>query len=213
MTILDYGVGNLRSVARAFEVCGARPLLAETPAEATNVDRLVIPGVGAFSSCVSALDAAGFRDVVAEAVQARERPVLGICVGMQMLLDTGEEFGLHGGLGHIPGVVSMIPRVSSNGERRKVPHIGWSGLRPPTEADVSTWSGTILSDTTVGTDVYFVHSYAAIPQLRSDVLAVTEYGGHEICAAVRRHNLFGVQFHPEKSGEAGLRILRSFLSL
>ncbi|MDF1721079.1 MAG: imidazole glycerol phosphate synthase subunit HisH [Minwuia sp.] len=213
VTILDYGVGNLRSVARAFEVCGAMPRLAETPGQAMQADRLVIPGVGAFRSCVDALRAAGFADVVEQVVSHRERPVLGICVGMQMLLDVSEEFGQQVGLGFVPGKVSRIPSGAGSDDRRKVPHIGWSSLQPPTGASDVSWSGTVLNDTRRGTDVYFVHSFAAVPTLASDVLAVTDYGGHQICAALQRDNLFGVQFHPEKSGLGGLAIVRSFLNL
>lgn len=213
VTILDYGVGNLRSVARAFEVSGASPELAETPGQAARAERLVIPGVGAFRSCVDALRAAGFEDVVREVVTARERPVMGICVGMQMLFDGSEEFGRQPGLGLLPGIVAGIPRVDAAGNRRKVPHIGWSPLQPPDAPTGDGWKDTVLGDTTPGTDVYFVHSFSARPNEPSDVLAVTDYGGYEICAAVRHENLYGVQFHPEKSGPSGLQIIRSFLSL
>lgn len=213
VTILDYGVGNLRSVARAFEVCGATPVLAKTPAQAINADRLVIPGVGAFRSCTDALRAAGFVDVIEQAVNANQRPVMGICVGMQMLLNVSEEFGEQAGLGLVAGKVCRIPHVSATGDRRKVPHIGWASLRPPEGADAGAWSGTILRDTLIGTDVYFVHSFAAVAERADEVLATASYDGYEICAAVRRNNLYGVQFHPEKSGMAGLRIIRSFLSL
>jgi len=213
VTILDYGVGNLRSVARAFEVCGAKPVLAENPAQAAGADRLVIPGVGAFQSCVVALRKAGFVDVIQQVVDANQRPVLGICVGMQMLLDVSEEFGEHEGLGHIRGRVSQIPSASPTGDRQKVPHIGWAPLRPPSGAPAGWWSDTILQDTFIGADVYFVHSFAAVADRDADVLAVTDYGSEQICAAVRRDNLYGVQFHPEKSGLAGLAIIRSFLTL
>lgn len=213
VTILDYGVGNLRSVARAFEVCGASPELAETPGQAARAERLVIPGVGAFRSCVDGLRAAGFEDVVRQLVADRQRPVLGICVGMQMLFDGSEEFGDQTGLGLLPGIVAGIPRSGADGDRRKVPHIGWSSLQPPAGQGGDWWAGTVLDGTAPGADVYFVHSFSARPAEPADLLAVTEYGGFEVCAAVRRDNLFGVQFHPEKSGPAGLQIVRSFLSL
>lgn len=213
VTILDYGVGNLRSVARAFEVCGAVPELAETPGQAARAERLVIPGVGAFRSCVDALRAAGFEDVVRQVVSARERPVLGICVGMQMLFDGSEEFGKQDGLGLLPGVVAEIPRLDDAGQRRKVPHIGWSPLAIPATSEDGHWSGSVLRETAPGTDVYFVHSFSARPTEPKDILAVADYAGFEVCAAVRRDNLLGVQFHPEKSGPSGLQIIRSFLSL
>lgn len=210
VTILDYGVGNLRSVARAFEECGASPVLVETPAEAARADRLVVPGVGAFGSCVSALHEAGFREVIDGFAEAGERPVLGICVGMQMFFEASHEFGRQEGLGYLAGEVRQIPQRTEAGDRRKVPHIGWAPLAPAGGAD---WDHTPFAAVAPGTSVYFVHSFAACPEDPAQRLADAEYAGFAVCAAVRRGNLFGVQFHPEKSGPAGLAILGAFLDL
>jgi len=212
VSILDYGVGNLRSVARAFEICGADPVLVASPKNAADAERLVIPGVGAFGSCVAAVRSRGFDVAIDRMVNDNERPVMGICVGMQMLLDESEEFGPVPGLGYIPGKV--IPLAKQVGEvRRKVPHIGWSGLFPGAGATTERWIQTPLSAVEPGAEVYFVHSYNAAPERREDVLAVVDYLGEPVCAAVQKNNLVGFQFHPEKSGPVGLSILRRFLEL
>lgn len=210
VTVLDYGVGNLRSVVRAFEECGATVTLAETPKQAAAANRLVVPGVGAFHSCVSALDEAGFRAVVDEAIDRRDRPVLGICVGMQMLFDSSEEFGDHAGLGYLPGNVRRIPPEEPEGHRRKVPHIGWAPLRMD---ESRQWGDSVLRHVKPGDSVYFVHSFSARPHDPADSLAHVDFEGFPVCAAVMRDNLFGVQFHPEKSGPVGLTILDAFLDL
>lgn len=211
VAIVDYGVGNLRSVLRAFEACGAEARLVETPGDVSGADRLVIPGVGAFGSCLSALRDHGLEEAVVDFLTRSGRPALGICVGFQMLFDVSEEFGEHAGLGIMRGRVAPIPRAGAGGERRKVPHIGWSPLVLPETRD--NWRGSPLEHTKPGELVYFVHSFAAVPEDPADVLAETVYAGARICAAVQRENVVGVQFHPEKSGPAGLRILEAFLSV
>lgn len=210
VTILDYGVGNLRSVARALEVAGGEPVLAPSAFLAREAERLVIPGVGAFASCIAGVNRHGFDDVIRQIV-ASGRPVLGICVGMQMLFEASEEFGEHAGLGLLPGRVRAIPRLSPDGVRRKVPHIGWSRLLEPEGGRGD--AGTPLQGQVGQADVYFVHSFAAEPADPADRLADTIYGGARLAAAVARGNLTGVQFHPEKSGPAGLAMLRRFLDL
>lgn len=212
VTILDYGVGNLRSVARAFEVCGAAPALARSPAEAVGAERLIIPGVGAFSSCVSAIRDRGFDESIREIAIERQRPVLGICVGMQMLLEESEEFGPVQGLGYMPGRVVGLARNLGD-TRRKVPHIGWAALTPPAGCDEARWAGTPLDEVKPGDEVYFVHSFNASPADPSYRLADADYLGDSVCAAVHHENIVGFQFHPEKSGPVGLGILRRFLDL
>jgi glutamine amidotransferase len=206
--IVDYGVGNLRSVARAVAACGSEPVLASNAAKIDRAEKIILPGVGAFASCVEALDAHSLKEPVLRAMNDN-RPILGICVGMQMLLDKSEEFGEHAGLGRIAGSVVAIPREGVDGVQHKIPHVGWSPLQP----SGAGWKGTILEGIEPGSNCYFVHSFSARPE-RSDVkLAVCDYDGIEICAAVRTGNLYGVQFHPEKSGPVGLRIFNNFLSL
>ncbi len=210
LIVIDYGVGNLLSVCRAFEACGAKLELTGSADRIGAADRLVIPGVGAFGDCVAELDRRRLVGPIREFV-ASGRPVLGICVGMQMLLTTGEEFGEHAGLGTVPGSVRAIPSTTADGRKHKIPHIGWSALlKPAAETD---WTGTILDGIAPGATCYFVHSFTAEPEDARSRLADCDYNGRRISAAIRAGNVYGTQFHPEKSGEVGLRILRNFLRL
>jgi glutamine amidotransferase len=208
--IADYGAGNLESVCRGFRQCGAEIVLAADPAAIGEADRLVVPGVGAFAAAMARLKDLGLADPIRRYAEL-ERPLLGICVGMQMLLDGSDEFGLHKGLEIIHGDVRRIPSVDSDGTRRKIPHIGWCALG--SEGDAQKWHGTILDDVTSGESVYFVHSYTAWPTDEESRLADTDYDGSRIAAVVNRGAIYGCQFHPEKSGPVGLRILNSFLNL
>jgi glutamine amidotransferase len=209
VTIVDYGVGNVLSVRRALEHCGAEVVLASDASTVERAERLVLPGVGAFGDCARELAKRGLNEAVISVARA-DRPFLGICVGMQILADEGEEFGRHAGLGLVPGVVRGIDATGVDGRPHKVPHVGWSRLRA-----ASRWSGTIFDalDESTGADVYFVHSFHLVPVDPAHRLAFAAYDGREITAAVARGRIFGTQFHPEKSGEAGLRVLRSFLAL
>ena len=139
--------------------------------------------------------------------------MIGICVGMQMLFDVGEEFGEHCGLGLIPGRVSGIPDTDVKGRPQKIPHIGWTPIDIPEGANDDRWAGSILDGTPRGTALYFVHSYTAHPANAVHRLADADYGGRQISAVVRKDNVFGTQFHPEKSGPDGLNILRRFLTV
>lgn len=206
--ICNYGIGNIHSVIRAFEHAGAECINCTDPSMLTDVDRLVIPGVGAFASCMDAFRAHGFQDPVMRIIDSTT-PVLGICVGMQMLADASEEFGVHPGLGIIPGRVRAIPQTAADGGRLPVPHISWSALRQGGHP----WEGTPFGDVEKETQVYFVHSYQLDCANPENLLARFEYGGHLLTAAVIRDNVVGVQFHPEKSGEAGLAIIRGFLGV
>lgn len=207
LSLIDYGTGNLFSVRRALEVCGANIKIIHHPSEAKNSDRLVVPGVGAFGSCITELHRLHFNEAIAEHIETG-RPFLGICVGMQMLMTTSYEFGQHSGLNHIPGIVQEIPNRTDSGEVRKRPHIGWTSLFVS-----QPWTNTMLSQTTKDDRFYFVHSFSVIPDNPAHILATTDYDGYEIVAAVKKDNILGTQFHPEKSGPAGLTILRQFLSL
>lgn len=209
--IVDYGVGNLRSVARALEFCGAKAKISDDPKEIALADRVVLPGVGAFGDCMLELQTRGLRQALMAFVDT-DRPFLGICVGMQILHEIGEEFGQHEGLGIIAGRVSPIPAVGTDGCLHKVPHIGWSGIFPPENKETS-WRNTIFAETKEGANVYFVHSFGAKPTNPEHLLAVYYYNGQPITAAVRSKNIYGCQFHPEKSGQVGLQIIRDFLKL
>ena len=207
MVIVDYGLSNLLSVQRAFVHCGAEVEITGSRSKILAADALVLPGVGAFKDGMQGLGDLCLVDAL-QAKAAAGTPLLGICLGMQMLLDESDEFGLHRGLGLIPGRVERIPAVDTNGAAQAVPQVGWNSLLPP--AEKRGFDGTVLAGVVPGQQVYFVHSYEAKPAKESYRLANTVYGGRTVCAAVARGNVMGCQFHPEKSGEVGLRILKAF---
>jgi imidazole glycerol-phosphate synthase subunit HisH len=210
VTVVDYGSGNLLSVCRALRHCGADVTTAEDGVGVARAERLVVPGVGAMADSMQNLESRGLIEPLR--VYARSgRPLLGICVGMQIMFDAGEEFGIHPGLGLFRGRVRMIPRSRDGEESRKIPHIGWNALtRAP---GVNGWEGTILAGLPDEPAAYFLHSFAVEPVDDSIRLAECEYEGVRICSAVKQGPVYGCQFHPEKSGEVGLTILRNFLAL
>lgn len=206
--ICDYGSGNVYNVQRALERAGAKTRLCTSGEELAGARALVIPGVGAFGDCMQSLRARGFQEAI-KAHAAAGTWILGICVGMQILATHSEEFGVHEGLDIIPGRVRLIPGETPSGETIKRPHVGWSELhRTPGDAKPG-----LLDRTSGNAAVYFVHSYEFAPEDAGNVLATTRYAGIDIVAAVQRERIFGVQFHPEKSGYNGLKILERFVSL
>lgn len=210
ITLVDYGMANMLNVARAFQHCGADISIATKPSEMADAECLVVPGVGAFADSIREVQARGFDDAIRNFV-GTGRPLLGICVGMQLLFDASEEFGEHAGLSILPGHVRAIPRTTTDGADLRVPHIGWNALRAPAGRN---WQGTLLAPFEGRESaVYFVHSFAAQPALELDRLADFEYGGHRLCAAVQRDNVMATQFHPERSGETGLDLIRHFISM
>lgn len=208
VTVIDYGVGNLLSVSRALEHCGAKVTVTDDPQRILSAGRVVLPGVGAFGDGMAALQANGLDSIVRQ-VATKGTPLLGICLGMQLLFDESEEFGATTGLGLIPGRVVNIPSMTVKGESQKIPHIGWNELVLPDQN--RSWQGDLLTDIIPGEAVYFVHSFMAVPTSNSHRLADCIYGGIKISAAVQYKNVGGCQFHPEKSGEVGLRIIRRFI--
>ena len=210
VAIVDYGSGNLRSAAKAFERAAAEAGVAAAVVvtsradEVRRADRVVLPGVGAFADCKAGLDALpGMVEALEEAVAARGRPFLGICVGMQLMAERGLEHGVHPGLGWIRGEVT---RLAPADPALKIPHMGWNDLLP---TDAGT-TYPVLDGLGAGTDVYFVHSYQLVCADARDRLATVDYGG-ALTAVVGRDNLVGTQFHPEKSQAAGLRLIANFL--
>jgi len=196
--LIDAGTGNLRSVQKALESIGANVLRTDDPGKVSTGKKIILPGVGAFGDFMSGLRARGLEEVVKDIV-ARGIPLLGICVGMQALFDVGEELGEHKGLGLMQGKVVRFAESLSV----KIPHTGWNQVQVKKDAMLF---GQIKDEAYV----YFNHSYYCQPWNSSDVLATTDYGLQYACA-VRRENIFGVQFHPEKSQAVGLRILKNFL--
>lgn len=210
LTIIDYGLGNLLSVRRGFEHCGANVIVTSDPDAILKSTHVVLPGVGAFAVGIGELRRQHLDDVVRQ-VAMRGTPLLGICLGMQLLFDEGEEFGVKAGLGLIPGRVIPLPVADKEGVPLKIPHIGWSELFPSDSS--ANWHGSLLEGVCPGDAVYFVHSFMAEPAIRSHCICDCLYGGKRIVATVCRDNIYGCQFHPEKSGAIGLRILKKFLSI
>ena len=198
IALVDYGAGNLTSVKKALTALGARFVVPESPAECANADGLIVPGVGHFAA-TSRLDAS-WRTAILDAVRAGT-PLLGICVGMQWLYEGSEEAPEVPGVGLVAGRCHLLRGNAA--ERLKVPHVGWNALEPPRES-------RLLSGIPSGAHVYFTHSYAA--PVTHDCVAATTHAD-AFASAIERDHVFGVQFHPEKSGETGLRILRNFLDL
>jgi len=206
INIIDYEMGNLRSVEKAFEKLGFTARVSADPKDITSADKVVLPGVGAFRDCINNLRDGGFVAPLLAHVAAG-KPLLGICVGMQMLFDESEEFGRHQGLGLIPGKVVRFPSgMVEGGERLKVPHMGWNNIRLNKPAPIFTG----IED---GSFVYFVHSYYCAAENTADVAASCTYGDIEFCASLWRDNIIATQFHPEKSQDIGLQIFKNFGAL
>ena len=200
IAIIDYGVGNLFSLKSSFAAIGSEAVVTSDPDVIAEADRLILPGVGAFEDAARKLRDTGMADVVRREA-ASGKPIMGICLGMQLLLDKSYEYGEHEGLGLIHGSVRPISDVIDEG--LKIPHIGWNRLIVKKQSPLFKY----LND---GDCVYFVHSYYAADC--DDVTAVAEYSA-ELTASIEKGNVFGCQFHPEKSGDVGLNILRSFCEI
>jgi len=200
--IVDYGMGNIRSVWNAVRYLGYDAVLCENGSALASLDKYILPGVGAFPDCMSNLKSRGFVDGLHEAVKTKNKPILGICLGMQVMAKTGTENGLCNGLGWFDAeVVRIIPGNS----RCRVPHVGWNELSFRSK-------DPLFESVAAGSDVYFVHSYFMSCRNSADVIATCDHGDCLITAAVRSGNIVGTQFHPEKSQDCGLKILSNFLN-
>lgn len=209
VVVVDYGMGNLLSVRRALEHVGAEVELCADPKALRLATRIILPGVGAFADGMAELRRLGLDAALREAAQ-RGTPVMGICLGMQMLFDSSDEFCHSAGLGLIPGRVVSIPSVNDIDVPRKIPHIGWGDL--VLAGGHQTWIGSVLEAVAEGSSMYFVHSFMAVPDDPADCLASCLYEGQVVTAAVAHGNVSGCQFHPEKSGQVGLSVMRQFVN-
>ena len=196
--IIDYGMGNLSSVKNALDFINAESVISEDVDVLKSCDGLILPGVGAFPDAIKRLKDTGLDIFIKEYV--KERPLIGICLGMQLLFDKSFEYGEHDGLGLIPGEVRPLTESLPSGT--KVPHMGWNSLSFPKESPLFKY----VSE---GESVYYVHSYYAV-NCTPDTVAVSDYCGVSVTGAVQRGKVFGTQFHPEKSGKTGLAILKAF---
>lgn len=199
IAIVDYGVGNLFSLSHSLQKIGVKSVITGKKAEIETADSIILPGVGAFGDAIKKLREGGLSDVIVEQVKSGKN-LLGICLGMQLLFDKSYEYGEHSGLGLIKGEVVSLKNAVKNA---KIPHMGWNSLHFCDD-------NPIFSTINEGDYVYFVHSFYA--KCREGLSATTDYNA-QITAAVRKDNVYGVQFHPEKSGEVGLRILKAFADL
>lgn len=208
VAIIDYGLGNLFSIKHACEHVG---LTVEVTSDATTVTTarsVILPGVGAFGDAMRSLEKLDLISPLKD-VAASGTPLLGICLGQQLLFSESEEFGHTKGLDLIPGKVQYFPVQTVEGRTLKVPQVGWNTITPP-DNDPAAWEGTLLDGVAPGTDMYFVHSCHAVPENTEAVLTMTTYGDVHFCSGSRHGNITAFQFHPERSGIAGLQIYKNF---
>jgi glutamine amidotransferase len=206
ITIIDYQMGNLRSVQKAVELAGCRVSITSDPRQVRLADKVILPGVGAFSDAIREIKERGLDEPILDAIRDG-KPFLGICLGLQLLFDVSFEGGQHAGLGVIPGQVQRFSGSTFDGQDGlKVPHMGWNQVLPR-RLDCPLFAGLSPMEY-----FYFVHSYYVQPQSSDVAWLDADYGG-QFCAAIWKDNLFATQFHPEKSQEAGLRLLRNFAQL
>ena len=210
VTVVDYGIVNLANIVRALEFVGAKVQISDCPDEISRASRIVLPGVGAFGAGMKKLKEKRLDEALKSA--SEDRPLMGICLGMQMLLNMSSEFGEHTGLGIISGNVISIDShvVGIERQRLKIPHVGWRELHAANRDH--QWKNSCLKNVECHDSVYFVHSYVAVPTHSDNILATCEYGTSSLVAAIAKSNVVGLQFHPELSGEVGLKILEAFIN-
>lgn len=202
VAIVNYGVGNLYSVQSSLTYLGIESVITDSPAQLRAAEHIILPGVGAFGDAAAKLRSRGLDRVVTEQAKSG-KPLLGICLGMQLLYERSCEYGSHEGLGLVPGEIVAL-RPALGGEALKVPHMGWNRLEPLLDCP-------LLRDAGESAYVYYVHSYYA--PVTEHTAAYSEYGQARVTGLVQRDNVYGAQFHPEKSGETGLRILKAFAEI
>jgi imidazole glycerol-phosphate synthase subunit HisH len=203
--VVDYGVGNIRSITNVLAKFDCKVILSYSKKELLDCDGLILPGVGAFKHAMSKLKNKRLDQILKLYVESG-KPFLGICLGMQMLFDESNEFGNSKGLGFIPGNVERFELQKDT----KLPHIAWS---PIFTSEQSDWNETILNNLNNHTDMYHVHSYYAKPQNNNNILSYSMYNNFKFCSTVKRNNVYGCQYHPEKSATDGLKIISNFINL
>jgi glutamine amidotransferase len=208
IAIVDFGMGNLFSVAQACRTVGLGPVITDDPKVVETADGVIVPGVGAFGDAMSVLRSRGLVEALHRVAESG-KPLFGICLGMQLFMNESEEFGRHAGLGLIGGSVRKLP-AEHNGSRVKVPQVGWNHVSP---VRPGAWVGSVLEGVAPDTYAYFVHSYYVAPADERVVLGLTTYGGLRYCSALGSDNVHAFQFHPEKSGDEGLAIYRNMAKL
>jgi glutamine amidotransferase len=209
VVIVDYGHGNLYSINQACIQVGYNPIISSSQSEIANADSLILPGVGAFKVAMEELKNKNLIEPIFEFVK-KGNYLMGVCLGMQLLFDSSEEFGNNIGLGLVKGSVERFPSVI-NDKKIRIPHIGWNNIQKHNE--VNNWSSTPLANISEQDYMYFIHSYYAKPTDLNNILSVSQYQEFEFCSSVQKDNVFGFQFHPEKSAEQGLSIYKNFLKL
>ena len=209
--IVDYGLGNLFSIQRAIRALGAEPKISSDPSDVDAADRLILPGVGAFPEGMDGLNSRGLLKPIRGFADSG-RPLLGVCLGMQLLLEESEEHGRHNGLGLVPGKVIRFENPTNGRSKFKIPHIGWNTLIRPDKQN-SGWNGNLLNGLPDQPFMYFVHSYYVQPETLELTTAQTLYGKTRYCSVLESGNVMACQGHPELSGETGLQIYRNFLNV
>ena len=210
VAIIDYGMGNLLSIQRACEVTLLKPVITSSKSIILNSDALILPGVGAFGEAMNNLQELDLINPIREFISGG-KPFMGICLGMQLLMSASDEFGDHKGLDIIEGCVSRFPK-QNNGEKIKVPHVGWSAISRPLKEREDFWDDSPLKKIPNNEFMYFTHSYYAVPANAKVITSITEYEGTTFCSSLFWKNIFACQFHPEKSAEKGLEIYKDFIS-
>ena len=206
IVIVDYGIGNVRSIYSAFKNQGIEPILSNDSEVILNADGIVLPGVGAYSHAMKNLKKHNLINILKNYAKT-EKPILGICLGMQLLLEESEEFGITEGLGLIKGRVVKIP--IANTFQTKLPNINWLAL----ESNFLKWDKTILNNISLNSEMYFIHSYVAKLDNENEVLSVTDFHNVKFCSTLKKGNIYGCQFHPEKSSQIGLKIIKNFIKI
>ena len=205
--IVDYGLGNLFSINEACKYLGYSTVISSDPKKILGASNLILPGIGSFEVAMKQLNKLELIETITDYVKSG-KPIMGVCLGMQLLFEKSTEFGLHKGLGFIKGQVIRFPDVINNNNIR-IPHTGWNKIYKK-EID---WNNTPLENTNNESFMYFIHSFYAQPYLKENILTYTTYSGFEFCSSVKKDNIIGFQFHPEKSGKDGLLIYDNFLKM